>query len=200
MLQQITPIPAMPLGQFQFFNIGTPEMIVIMIVALLVFGPRKLPEIGRQIGGAMREFKKFSSDVQDTFNLRDHLDVDRHLSNTNASYDNTYHQYDSYGEEINTPPTEYPALDQYGLDATPDIATDVAPNLDAEPVAKPKRTRKAKVASIESVEGNGDISVTNMLATEITDAPEKIVKKRAPRAKKVVDSTENTEVFETTEI
>jgi sec-independent protein translocase protein TatA len=196
MLQQIIPFPAMPLGQFQLFNIGTPEMIVIMIVALLVFGPRKLPEIGRQIGGAMREFKKFSSDVQDTFNLRDHLDVDRHLSNTNSAYDHTYHQYDSYGAEINSPPTEYPALDQYGLDEH--VAVVETPEVvETAETTKSKRTRKAKATSVAVASGEGDI---NVLATEITDMPEKVVKKRAPRVKKVTEVVAATEVAETTEI
>jgi sec-independent protein translocase protein TatA len=194
MLQQIIPFPAMPLGQFQLFNIGTPEMIVIMIVALLVFGPRKLPDIGRQIGGAMREFKKFSTDVQDTFNLRDHLDVDRHLSNTHSAYDHTYHQYDSYGAEINSPPTEYPALDQYGLDEHVTVA-EVLETIDSTEVVKPKRTRKAKATTVAGTEAD-----INTLSTEITDVPEKVVKKRAPRAKKATEVVAATEVAEPTEI
>jgi Sec-independent protein secretion pathway components len=40
------------------FSIGMPELILIFVVAMMVFGPRKLPEIGRTLGKAMREFKK----------------------------------------------------------------------------------------------------------------------------------------------
>jgi len=50
-----------------FGNIGFPEMVVIMIIALLVFGPKKLPEIGRSIGKAMREFKKATEEIKDKF-------------------------------------------------------------------------------------------------------------------------------------
>jgi sec-independent protein translocase protein TatA len=50
-----------------FGNIGLPEMMIIMIVALLVFGPKKMPEIGRSIGKAMREFKKSTEDIKDRF-------------------------------------------------------------------------------------------------------------------------------------
>ena len=40
------------------FNIGMPELIVIFLVALIVFGPRRLPQIGRVIGRALNEFRK----------------------------------------------------------------------------------------------------------------------------------------------
>jgi len=50
-----------------FGNIGLPELMIIMIVALLVFGPKKLPEIGRTIGKAVREFKKSTDEIKDKF-------------------------------------------------------------------------------------------------------------------------------------
>ena len=50
-------------------NIGVPGLILILIVALIVFGPKKLPEIGRAFGQTLREFKKstreLTSDVMD---------------------------------------------------------------------------------------------------------------------------------------
>lgn len=39
-------------------GIGPMELIVVLVVALLIFGPRKLPDLGRSLGGGMREFKK----------------------------------------------------------------------------------------------------------------------------------------------
>ncbi|MGH9039487.1 MAG: Sec-independent protein translocase subunit TatA/TatB [Acidimicrobiia bacterium] len=48
-------------------NIGPMEVIIIFVVALLVFGPAKLPEIGRQVGKAVREFRKFQSSFQNEF-------------------------------------------------------------------------------------------------------------------------------------
>jgi sec-independent protein translocase protein TatA len=45
-----------------FGSIGSPEIIVIMLIALLLFGPKKLPEIGRTLGGAVRELKKAARD------------------------------------------------------------------------------------------------------------------------------------------
>jgi sec-independent protein translocase protein TatB len=54
-------------------NIGPQELILILIVALVVVGPQRLPELGRTIGKALREFRKIQDDVKDTikFNLND---------------------------------------------------------------------------------------------------------------------------------
>jgi sec-independent protein translocase protein TatA len=46
-----------------FGRIGPMELILILVIALVIFGPRKLPEIGKAIGNAIREFKKHSSKV-----------------------------------------------------------------------------------------------------------------------------------------
>jgi sec-independent protein translocase protein TatA len=47
-----------------FGSIGFPELMVILIIALLVFGPKKLPEVGRSIGKAMREFRKTTDEIK----------------------------------------------------------------------------------------------------------------------------------------
>ncbi|OGW46494.1 MAG: hypothetical protein A2078_01695 [Nitrospirae bacterium GWC2_57_9] len=48
------------------FGLGIPELIVIFVIALLVFGPKKLPDLGKSIGRAMAEFKKASDDFQES--------------------------------------------------------------------------------------------------------------------------------------
>jgi sec-independent protein translocase protein TatA len=48
------------------FGLGIPELIVIFVIALVVFGPKKLPELGKSIGRAMAEFKKASEDFQES--------------------------------------------------------------------------------------------------------------------------------------
>jgi sec-independent protein translocase protein TatA len=48
------------------FGIGLPELIVILVILLLIFGAAKLPEIGRSIGKAIKEFKKASTDEDKT--------------------------------------------------------------------------------------------------------------------------------------
>jgi sec-independent protein translocase protein TatA len=49
------------------FGIGLPEMGLIMVVALLIFGPKKLPEIGRSLGKTVRGFQEASSEFQSEF-------------------------------------------------------------------------------------------------------------------------------------
>jgi TatA/E family protein of Tat protein translocase len=48
------------------FNLGVPELLLILAVALIVFGPRKLPEIGRTLGKALGEFRKATDDLKHT--------------------------------------------------------------------------------------------------------------------------------------
>lgn len=47
-------------------RIGTQELILILVVALLVFGPQKLPEIGKAVGKGLREFKKATNEFQES--------------------------------------------------------------------------------------------------------------------------------------
>jgi sec-independent protein translocase protein TatA len=49
------------------FGVGLPEMAVILVLALLVFGPKKLPEIGRSLGKALRGFQEASKDFENEF-------------------------------------------------------------------------------------------------------------------------------------
>jgi sec-independent protein translocase protein TatA len=48
------------------FGLGIGELLVIFVIALVVFGPKKLPEIGRSVGRAMMEFKKASQEFQES--------------------------------------------------------------------------------------------------------------------------------------
>lgn len=49
-----------------FGSIGMPELIIILVVALIIFGPRKLPELGKSLGRSLNEFKRASADLQNT--------------------------------------------------------------------------------------------------------------------------------------
>lgn len=58
------------------FGIGMPELLVIMVVALVVLGPRRLPELARQLGKAMGEFRRQSNEIIDDFQTQMRLDED----------------------------------------------------------------------------------------------------------------------------
>ena len=49
-----------------FGSIGMPELIIILVLALIIFGPRKLPELGRSLGRSINEFKKASNELRST--------------------------------------------------------------------------------------------------------------------------------------
>lgn len=48
------------------FNIGPGELILVLVIVLIIFGPGKLPDIGSAIGRGVREFRKASSDLEDS--------------------------------------------------------------------------------------------------------------------------------------
>jgi sec-independent protein translocase protein TatA len=94
-------------------SLGWPETVFIFVLALLVFGPKKLPELGRNLAKAMNQFKKASSDLRETWHremaaieretqsIKDeaHKLIDtpelNELSQTDLGYDSSY-EYGSY--------------------------------------------------------------------------------------------------------
>jgi sec-independent protein translocase protein TatA len=59
-----------------FGSIGMPELVIILVVALIIFGPRKLPELGRSLGRSIGEFKKASNELRST--LEEEIRVEEH--------------------------------------------------------------------------------------------------------------------------
>jgi TatA/E family protein of Tat protein translocase len=60
-----------------FGPIGMPELIVIMVIALIIFGPRKLPELGRSLGKSLGEFKRASNELRNTLDEEIRLEEQR---------------------------------------------------------------------------------------------------------------------------
>jgi sec-independent protein translocase protein TatA len=54
--------------------IGMPEMFIILVIALIIFGPRKLPELGRSLGKSLNEFKRASNELRST--LEDEIRIE----------------------------------------------------------------------------------------------------------------------------
>jgi|SRR5271165_2626059 len=81
--------------------VGVQEMIVIFLVALVLFGPKKLPELGRTIGKAITEFRRAQSELKSTFetHMRELERESESIKEVTRSYTNeishSYEQYDS---------------------------------------------------------------------------------------------------------
>jgi TatA/E family protein of Tat protein translocase len=65
-----------------FGSLGFPEMILIFIVALIVFGPKRLPDIGRTLGKALGEFKKATDDFKSTIEREVRVEELKQLAST----------------------------------------------------------------------------------------------------------------------
>lgn len=78
------------------FNVGPVELIIVLVIALLVVGPRRLPEMGTAVGKTIREFRKASSDISEA------TDVESETKPSTA--DTTAPQAVAPGQEANTAP------------------------------------------------------------------------------------------------
>ncbi|HHP7233415.1 MAG TPA: twin-arginine translocase TatA/TatE family subunit [Desulfobacterales bacterium] len=63
------------------FGIGMPEMLLILAIALIVIGPKKLPDLAKSLGKALREFKQATSE------LKESIDLDSDLKKVRESFD-----------------------------------------------------------------------------------------------------------------
>lgn len=85
------------------FNLGTTEIVIILVVALLLLGPQQLPEIGKQIGKMLREFRSMTGDVQRALDIDGHHDYDRN-HNRGSSFEYGYNDKTGYGVEHDDEP------------------------------------------------------------------------------------------------
>ena len=68
-----------------FGPIGMPELIIIFVIALIIFGPRKLPELGKSLGRSLAEFKRASNDLRHTLEEEIRVEETRQDSPKEAS-------------------------------------------------------------------------------------------------------------------
>ncbi len=95
----------------RMLNVGMQEMIIIFLVALVLFGPKKLPELGRTIGKALTEFRRASSDLKASFEREMHnLERETDLKETTQAIAkelpsaSDYYSYSDYSEYISETP------------------------------------------------------------------------------------------------
>ncbi len=138
------------------FNIGLPEMLIIVAIALIVFGPNKLPELAKAFGKAMREFKKATEEVKQSFEAetKDLEELKHTLTDENLLAD--------LAEEISTPseattettsPLEVPPLEGYPLEVPPPEEPSL-PIETSTPSDSEKTEKEKKEDGKEAKEGN----------------------------------------------
>lgn len=119
-------------------GLGMPEIMIILVIALIVFGPRKLPELGKSLGKAMGQFKRASEDFKRTWEQEVDLEKTRSSiaatsesggTEHSSSYDANHHSYDGSYDPYNS---------EYGYNAPSDaeVATEAASATESVELAK----------------------------------------------------------------
>ena len=105
-------------------SVGWQEMVALFIVALVLFGPKKLPELGKTLGKAITEFRRASNELKSTFE-REMQSLEREnesLKEVTSSYakdiNNSYHGYDSSYDSNYDSPYDYGAYGSESYDST----------------------------------------------------------------------------------
>lgn len=104
------------------FGIGMQELVLILVIALIILGPKKLPDVAKSLGKAMNEFKRATSDIKDS------LEVDNNLHSVKKSFDTL---------NDSQPPAE----------AKPSAASEVKPPSPAHEGAAPKTPEPPRASS-----------------------------------------------------
>lgn len=134
--------------------IGAQEMIAIFIIALVLFGPKKLPELGRLLGKGLSEFRRAKNELKSTFETHlSELEREARLENSttaaktpstdysSSSYTYPYEEYPSYdstsspeyeGRSVEPEPPQQPALEHSPVEGTVPRGNGVRP---AEPAS-----------------------------------------------------------------
>ena len=106
-------------------GLGMPEVVLILVVALIVFGPRKLPELGKSLGQALAQFRRASDDFKRTWEQEVELEKTRKPDNDSSisgypseqSSEYSYHSdssqhYDPYADPADQAPESHTASDE----------------------------------------------------------------------------------------
>jgi sec-independent protein translocase protein TatA len=102
-------------------TLGIPEMMFIFVLALLLFGPKKLPELGRTVGKALAEFRRAQSELKATFD-REMKNLERESESLKEATNNYYQ--DSYNYDHSYDQSSLDSGDPYGYQSHDSTATD----------------------------------------------------------------------------
>ena len=165
-------------------TLGTPEMIFIFLLALVLFGPKELPELGRKVGRALTEFRRASAELKSTFdqelrtleaetNLKEvHKDLQLDSYNYDySSYDHNHNEDGSYVPETYETTADNPYTESESATQDAESPSAIAPEgviargseteplliegqVEAPPQAHPSQTASAIVSEASPAEQN----------------------------------------------
>jgi TatA/E family protein of Tat protein translocase len=101
------------------------ELIIIFVIALLVFGPRKLPELGRSLGKSLGEFKRASNELRNT--LEEEVRVEEQRDATQRATTPAPAETPPGPRAVETPLVETPSIDTPSVETGPRAAADTTP-------------------------------------------------------------------------
>lgn len=137
-------------------TLGVQEMMVIFLLALVLFGPKKLPELGRTIGKALTEFRRASSDLRSTFeremqNLERESDSLKQVADKTATdvYDhavNYTYPYDEQGHAL--PPAENDLSVSPATDHPPAVGASEVPGAESHGTPAAEPPQEAEVVGV----------------------------------------------------
>src|SRR5262245_47472580 len=106
-----------------FGSIGMPELLIIFVIALIIFGPRKLPELGRSLGRSLGEFKRASNELRNTLEDEIRIEEQRDAQAARSKAEAAPRPTAVTTEDSNSVTTDAPAADPVLEHTTPRSAS-----------------------------------------------------------------------------
>ncbi|SPE39614.1 conserved hypothetical protein [Candidatus Sulfopaludibacter sp. SbA3] len=160
-------------------TVGTPEMIFIFLLALVLFGPKKLPEIGRTVGRAITEFRKASNELKSTFDREVRaLEQEAKLSEITDQF-----QHDTYNYDYSSYETTYEGSygDNYDSHAIEPPTASASASQDAEsPSAVAIEGTIAQGSEIAEMEAGSEYVLETSETSEASDSQEHTATSSSP--------------------
>jgi sec-independent protein translocase protein TatB len=144
------------------FGIGMPELILILAIALIVIGPKKLPDLAKSLGKAMGEFKKATSD------LKDSMQIDSEVNDLKTAFNDIHRDVKEEARMTATDDTEEAPAEAAEADIP---AGEQTADAAAEPTDRPKTASVDRSTNASAVESGADAGIAAP-ATEADAAAE----------------------------
>lgn len=129
--------------------VGFPEMVTIFIVALLLFGPKKLPELGRMVGKGIREFRRASDELKSTFD-REMRNLEQEVAPAKQELASSFYHDESYNYDYSSYTSDAYTAEPALLESS----ASAPQGADSTSTALPPETPAGAIAN-ETISGSG---------------------------------------------